>query len=161
MKFNVNCHQHSLGPEKEGLDVFKARIPTIIQKLSSYKWAELLNSTFQEDYEKFFGIFEEIMLEETPLKTPRAAKKNLYLTREAIRIKSQKNKLWRKYTATKSAFDNLKFKRCKNKLRSLTRRLRKDFERKLSANSKHKPKLFWNYAKSRVKTINLGSPSKT
>ena len=54
------------------------------------------------------------MSEETPLKPPRAAKKNLYLTREAIRIKSPKNNLWRK--------------------------------------TKRKPKLFWNYAKSRVKT---------
>ena len=152
MKFKVNCSQHLPGPEQEKLDIFKANIPRIIQKLSAYNWTELLNSSFQEDYETFFSILERIMLEETPLKIPRAAKKNLYLTREANRVKSQKNRLWRKYLSTRSTFDNLKFKRCKNKLRSLTRRLRRDFERKLSANSKHKPKLFWNYAKSRVKS---------
>lgn len=152
MRFSVNCSQHLPSPEQRKLDIFKANIPMVIQKLSEYNWVELLDSTFQEDYEKFFGILEKIMLEETPWKVPRAAKKNLYLTREANRVKSQKNKLWRKYLSTRSAFDNRKFKMCKNKLRSLTRTLRKDFERKLSENSKHKPKLFWNYAKSRLKS---------
>ena len=86
------------------------------------------------------------------MRTPRSVKKNLYMTREANRVKSQKNRLWKKYTATKSTFDNSKYKECKNKLRALTRRLRRDFERSLSANSKYKPKLFWNYAKSRIKS---------
>ena len=152
MKFRVNCNQHLSEPKQQKLNIFKADIPAIIQKLSIYNWTELLNSTFQEDYATFFGILERIMLEETPLRTPRLVKKNLYMTREANRVKSQKNRLWKKYTATKSTFDSSKYKECKNKLRALTRRLRRDFERSLSANSKHKPKLFWNYAKSRIKS---------
>ena len=152
MKFRVNCNQHLSEPKQQKLNIFKADIPAMIQKLSIYNWTELLNSTFQEDYATFFGILERIMLEETPLRTPRSVKKNLYMTREANRVKSQKNRLWKKYTATKSTFDSSKYKECKNKLRALTRRLRRDFERSLSANSKHKPKLFWNYAKSRIKS---------
>ena len=67
-------------------------------------------------------------------------------------MKRQKCYLWRKYLSTKSTFDNTKYKRCKNKLRALTRSLRKNFEMSISINSKSKPKLFWNYAKSRLKT---------
>ena len=97
----------------------------------------------------------------TPLKIPRKVRKNLYMTGEATRAKNKKNRLWRKYKSTKYIFDRNNYKRCKNKFRSLTRRLRKDFERYLSNNSKQKPKMFWNYAKSRLKTReNLSSLKK-
>ena len=58
----------------------------------------------------------------------RSKKLNIYLNNEATRMKNKKQKLWKKYVASKSAEDHEKFVRCKNNLRSLTRTLRKDFE---------------------------------
>ena len=42
--------------------------------------------------------------------------------------------------------------KCKNDLRSLTRSLRRMFEKKLANNSKNNPKPFWPYVKSKLKT---------
>ena len=152
IRFNVKCTQHTFGTETIKRNVFKTNFAGVSEKLSHYDWTELLQSTFHEDYATFFDILKNIMEEETPLKSPRIQKKNLYMTREANRIKRKKNKLWKKYKSTKSTFDRMKFNRCKNELRSLTRNLRKDFEKSLSINSKQKPKLFWSYAKSRLKS---------
>ena len=74
------------------------------------------------------------------------------MTGEAIRLKNKKAKLWKRYLSTRSRFDRVKYTKCKNKLRSLTRTLRSNFEGLLSKNIKEKPKSFWKYAKSRLKT---------
>ena len=42
--------------------------------------------------------------------------------------------------------------KCKNDLRSLTRSLRRMFEKKLANNSKNNPKPFWSHVKSKLKT---------
>ena len=92
------------------------------------------------------------MRKHTPVKTPRKKKKNLYMTRDSVRLKNKKLRLWRKYTKTRGLFDRNNYDQCKNKLRNLTRKLRSDYERKISEGSKEKPKMFWSYAKSRLKT---------
>ena len=152
IRFKVKCNKHTDESEPEKKNVFKTDYAAVIEELAQYNWEELLNSTFQEDYAKFFNKLESSMEKYTPLQTTRRQKKNLYMTREANRQKNKKNRLWRKYKSTKSLFDKNNFNRCKNKLRSLTRRLRKVFEMNLSTNSKQKPKMFWKYAKSRLKT---------
>ena len=55
--------------------------------------------------------------------TYKEGKKNLYMTREADRLKKKKDMLWRKLKPAKSAFDKAKYNHCKNTLRSLTRKL--------------------------------------
>ena len=153
IKFNVKCTKSAEIPETKKRNIFKANYAAIIEQLSQYDWDELLNSNFNKDYETFFGILDQLLEENTPYKTPKKARKNLYMmTREAEKLKIKKNKLWRKYMSTKSAFDKAKFNYCKNSLRSLTRKLRNEFEKELSKMCKEKPKMFWNYAKSRLKT---------
>ena len=74
------------------------------------------------------------------------------MTAEAIRLKNAKSRLWKRYVATKTKFDRDKYIRCKNNLRSLTRKLRRDFEPNVASMIKSKPKVFCKYAKSRFKT---------
>ena len=152
IQFKVKCTQSNALPETKKRNVFKTDYATVIEKLSHYDWDALLNSNFTDDYATFFGILEQLLEDYTPLRPPRKAKKNLYMTREASRFKNKKNKLWRKFKSTNSAFDKTNYNRCKNSFRSLTRRLRREFEINLSAMCKKKPKMFWNYAKSRLKT---------
>ena len=47
--------------------------------------------------------------------------------------------------------DKANYNRCKNDLRSLTRKLRRDFELNLARNVKTKSELFWKYTNSRLK----------
>ena len=54
--------------------------------------------------------------------------------------------------SSRSTFDCNNYVRCKNKFRALSRKLRRDFEINISQNLREKPKVFWSYAKSRLKT---------
>ena len=92
------------------------------------------------------------MEKHSPLNKSPKERKNIDMTAEAIRLKNAKSRLWRRYVATKTRFDRDKYIRCKNNLRSLTRKLRRDFEQNVASMLKSKPNVFWKYAKSRLKT---------
>ena len=88
-----------------------------------------------------------------PKAIQRSKKHNIYLTNEATRMKNKKQKLWKKYVASKSVEDHKKFVRCKNNLRSLTRTPRKYFEKALVNKIKNNSlKPFWSYVQSKLKT---------
>ena len=53
--------------------------------------------------------------------------------------------------STHSSVDLSNFKLVNNQLRSLTRNLRKDYEKKLVQGVKSRPKTFWQYVSSRTK----------
>ena len=53
---------------------------------------------------------------------------------------------------TKTTHDKNAYTRLKNHLRDLTRYLRGVFEHKIAANVKFKPKRFWKYTRSRLKS---------
>ena len=99
----------------------------------------------------FYDVFDNVVKSNIPL-FHATSKKNIYMTREAMRLKNTKYKLWRKYCATRAQTDHDAFVFARNKLRSLTRSLRQDFEQCITTNVKHNPKVFWRYAKSRLKT---------
>ena len=153
LRFNVACGKEEvIREEKESLNIYKCNLEAVIAELGQYDWDDLLTSNFQQDYQVFFDILEKLMRKHTPVKTPRKRKKNLYMTRDSVRLKNKKLRLWRKYTKTKGLFDRRNYDRCKNELRELTRKLRRDYETMISEGSKEKPKMFWSYAKSRLKT---------
>ena len=76
-------------------------------------------------------------------------RKNIYITPQATRLKNKKDKLWKIY---KAVINYSNFTRTKNHLRSLTRSLRYNFEVSIAANCKTKPKQFWAYSNSKLKT---------
>ena len=74
------------------------------------------------------------------------------MTKEALRLRKSKNKHWNKYKISKSLRDHAKFKESRDKLRTTTRKLREQFELQITAGVKTKPKPFWKYVSSRLKT---------
>ena len=87
-----------------------------------------------------------------PKKTLEKKQKSIYLSQDTIKLKDKKAKLWRQYKKTRGNYDLLQYKRAKNKLRSLTRSQRINFENNLAKDIKTQPKKFWAYVKSRTKT---------
>ena len=71
---------------------------------------------------------------------------------DALRLNNKKQKLLKKYASSRSSNVYTKFVKCKNQLRSLTRNLRKNFEKTLASKSKTSPKPFWSYVKSKLKS---------
>ena len=68
-----------------------------------------------------------------------------------MRLRNTKQRMWKRYITTRTNHDKVNYNRCKNDLRSLTRKLRRDFEHYLARIVKTKPKLFWRYTNSRLK----------
>ena len=87
-----------------------------------------------------------------PFKAKQVRKKNIYMTSKAMRLKNKKRRLWKHYITSKSNYDRQKYICCKNDLWAMTRNLRSDFESKLTKMVKSKPKDFWRYVKSRLKS---------
>jgi len=71
---------------------------------------------------------------------------------DALQLKKSKNKLWKRYRTTGCTSDLLKYKAVNNRLRQLTRNLRRINEMNLAMSIESKPKAFRNYVNSRVKT---------
>ena len=99
----------------------------------------------------FYNVFDNAIKENIPVNHA-TSKKNIYMTREAMRLKNTKYRLWRKYCMTRTQSDHDAFACVCNDLRLLTRSLRRNFEQSITANIHHNPKAFWRYAKSRLKT---------
>ena len=133
-------------------NVFKTNYQAVKNELSMHNWRDELNSNFVSDYHTFFDHLLLIMDKHTPLKAQPKTKKGIYMTNEAIRLKNAKARLWKRYLSTRTKFDRENYIRCKNKLRALTRKLQKDLEHNIALTAKEKPKLFWKYAKSKLKT---------
>ena len=133
-------------------NIFKTNYEALKSDLCDYDWMKFLNSNFENDYNNFFSVLKSLLKKYTPLKRPSQAMKSIYLTKEATRLKNAKHRSWKRYKSTQSDHDRRNYVHQKNKLRSLTRNLRRNFERFLSNNMRAKPKNFWRYAKSRLKT---------
>ena len=58
----------------------------------------------------------------------------------AIKHTNKKQKLWTKYTLSRRDTNYVNFVKYKNELRSVTRKLRKEFEISLASRSKSSPK---------------------
>ena len=151
LRFDLSCYKDD-SKEASQPDYNKARYEIIRERLRDIDWPSKLRGSFLEAYSCFESELSGATVGCIPEKVKRKAKKNIYLTTEAIRMKDRKNKLWRRYKRTRSHYDHARFKQAKNQLRSLTRRLRRNFENEIARDAKSFPKKFWSYVKSRTKT---------
>ena len=118
-------------------DIRKTNYDAVKEILGDYDWTGVFNSDFQTNYTCFLDKLFEIVHTHSPLKGPPKRKKNMYMTNEALRLKNRKNKMWKRYQATGGIYDRTSFVSAKNKLRNLTRKLRRDFETKIAQNGHH------------------------
>ena len=95
---------------------------------------------------------KNVMDSHVPLRRMSPQSKNIFMTPHCLKIKKQKKSLWNKYRKSRLDRDLDAYKSCRNKLRSEARRLRGDFEGQIISNIKTKPKTFWMYVNSRLKS---------
>ena len=150
LRFEVKCYQEEYD-ETPVPNYDKADYENIRSKLDNIDWVTLLRGNFNEAYEKFISALDLSMEGNIPNKLKGKKKKNMYLSIEAIRMKDKKNTLWRRYKKSGKHYDLFRYRRVKNQLRSLTRRLRINFENDIARNLKTAPKKYWAYVKSRTK----------
>ena len=142
--------------EKKSPNYHKADLQTIRSRLEDIEWISILRGRFSDAYIEFEAVLERAIKDCIPNKGNGKKRKGIYLTTEAVRLKDKKNKLWRRYKKSGMNYDLRRFRQAKNNLRTLTRRLRLNFERDIAEDSKRAPKKFWSYVKSRTKTRSKG-----
>ena len=151
LNFLLNCYKEEVD-QKPTPNFLKGDYITIRGRLQGVEWVQMLQGEFIESYSAFIQKLGEAMDGCIPNRKTAKMRKSIYLTNEAMRKKDLKNKLWRRYKKTKSTYDYARYKGAKNSLRTLSRRLREEFEKSIAADSKSAPKKFWSYVKSRTKT---------
>ena len=120
--------------------------------LCDVDWESILDTPNTNDaWMLFKTIFQDSVNKHVPTYKLRE-KKSLYSNSEVFSLKKHKNKLWKRYFFTRNPVDLSNFKLVNNQLRSLTHNLKKNYESQLIQNIKSKPKAFWQYVNSRVKT---------
>ena len=153
LRFYLNCYaQHYMSKEIKIPNYYRADYASIRSRLNSIDWEVTLTGSINEDYPVFIEHLDSATKNCIPNRMSPKKKKNLYMTSEALRLKNKKNHLWKRHVRTKSSYDHLAFIKCKNKLRNLTRDLRASYETSVANQIKNKPKVFWRYVNSKLKT---------
>ena len=153
--FDLKCSKELYDEANPTRDYFKGNYENIVNTLDDIDWNTCLQGEIGVSYDNLCSILEQNVADNIPLKSRRNKKKNLYMNRNAMKLKDRKNQLWKNFCQTKSHRDSQNFKRCRDELRCLIRQLRTNFENQLMQNIQQKPKSFWSYANSRLKTRTL------
>ena len=74
--------------------------------------------------------------------------KELGKTRSKIR---RKERLWKRYCATRDGTVHIEYRRLCNQIRNLTRKMRKNVEKNVAKESKQNPKKFWQFVSKNTK----------
>ena len=119
--------------------------------LSGVDWNEMHNMSLENCYQ-YFKLHLANSIEVCSVKKTPRPMKNLYMTREAWKLKRKKNESWSIFSHSHDPLDYIRFSHHRSKLRKLTRKLRRDFEQKLANDMKSNCKAFWRYANSRLHT---------
>ena len=108
-------------------------------------------SSVEGRYRKFKNTLDCGVTSYVPEAKSSQPRRNIYMTSSALQLRKWKNSLWWKSVVTNDPVDKARF-RSRNRLRRLTRQLRKGFEAQLVAEIKSNQKTFWKYSNSRLKT---------
>ena len=151
--FNVICNKQLNKNNCTRRNIFKANFTEIEKNLECIDWNSILTGDISQAYQRFCEALDKATEGNIPVvKGNFKQKNNLFMTKEAFKLRKSKNNHWKKYKISKSRRDHAKFKESRDKLRRTTRRLREQFELQITTSVKPKPKPFWKYVASRLKT---------
>lgn len=152
LQFNFRCYCFPNHPPKPRYNIKQANFDKMRHLLALIEWQDFLTPlNIHSAWSEFTLRFTNIINECIPFDIPRH-KKSIFMTHAALRLKNMKCKLWNKYQRTKSPSDYQLYCQSRNKLRNLTRLLRRKYETKLASNKTSNIKQFWKYINSRLKT---------
>ena len=125
-----------------------------MRQLFNRDWTQVLQSMNPQEA---FDTFEKSLHQATELCIPSKVItdvrrfKLLWMNKQTLRKARKKYYAWIRYLNTKSGEHYQDYIRARNESSHESRRARKDFERKLAAETKANNKGFWNYVNSRRK----------
>ena len=143
----LSSHSHC-----KRFNLHKADFAQMNTMIGNMNWQCLASLDVETGYEVFRDGLSSAVSACVPKARGSKSRRSIYMTSQALRLKRYKNQMWSKYVLTHDTLDLARFRRSRNDLRSLTRKLRRNFESQLATNLKQNPKAFWRYSNSRLKT---------
>jgi len=132
IKFTLNCFPTSQSNNKSQLFSYNfakgdyARARNLINK---FNWEHLFDDlNAEESWNILKDHLNRIVDDCIPKFSGTKKRKHPYITAKVIKLKTQKDHLWRKYSYTQNFDDYLRFAQKRNLIRRLTRQLRVDYE---------------------------------
>ena len=154
LSFMVKCNAERSAEEKEPYrNLNRGDYDHIRQRMRNTHWEENMESeTMSDAWDYFKCTFNTYLDEGIPTQKPGSKPKKLYLNRKALRIRKKKYHHFKRWKMSDQYADYVRYTRERDALRSLTRKLCRDFEMDIAKNIKKNPKAFWKYVKSKLKT---------
>ena len=149
--FQLSCYTQKRKPDDTQLNLNRGNYNKMAKVLNGIQWDSIESTSLEEHYKNFTTVLKRLMLDNIPYVRMRQ-KKSIYMTGVAFKMRNRKHKLWKRYVRSGDEADHKRFVRTRNDLRSLTRSLRRNFERQLVSKLKENVKPFWKYVNSRMKT---------
>lgn len=154
LKFDYLCLPDQQ-PDKYISNFRKANFEKFKEHLS-INWNELFedcNGNVDIMWDKFLTVYTDAEKNCIPKKRVQIGKRNFHfnLDRKALTKRKRKNRLWKRFIATKEQNIYEEYCKCRNQLRRLTRMARKNGEKEIAKKVKSNCKAFWTYVNSKTK----------
>ena len=149
--FNTNLYAETKVNNKPKYAYHRGNYQKINTNLKLIDWENRLENI---NTEHSWTLFEEVMSQEMEENIPksRTKKRKPYINKQAEKKMKKKYYLWKRFKETNLGRDHEEYKKERNSLRDLTRKLQKEFEKDLIKKLNKDPKAFWRYANSKIKT---------
>ena len=151
LAFTVACYTDRHIPSEVTANYYKGNYDLLREMLDRVDWDKMQDMDVHQAYCFFRRSLQAAVDKSVPKTRPRP-RKNIYINRKAMKLKREKACRWSAYIRSHDPIDFARYCSCRNKLRALTRKLRSEFEQKISVELKSNPKVFWRYTNSRMKT---------
>ena len=152
LRFHLSCYTSHVSSYNARLNFHKANFSKLCSIMSTVAWQRLDTLDAEAGNQLFRETLSKAVAECIPTARSSSSRKNIYMTSHALKLKKRKLQLWLRYVHTHDTLDLSRYKTCRNKLRSLTRKLRQRFENQLVGSLKDNPKAFWRYTNTRLRT---------
>ncbi len=152
--FKFNCYQNQ---EKRFKKIFKynrGNYDKLREMMSVHNWEILLeNKKCEEAWEIFYELIIVAMKKCIPLGTNKGRKpgRALWMNDQALKKVKKKTEAFKRYLNSEEGGDYAQYAKARNQARWECRKMKRDFEKKIAAESKSNPKAFYRYANSKLK----------
>ena len=154
LTFQFKCYTELTKHRGTRKNFVRADYENIKKQLNEIQWkAQLEGKTANEQWnyfkEKITNIFDKYVPKKT-IKTDR--KKSIPYNKKVLVKIRKKHHLRRKAIETNDPAVRLQYNKIRNQVRTLTRTITNEYEKKIARNAKEDPKAIWRYINSKSKT---------
>ena len=157
--FSFRCYSTKSITNTTKYQFNKGNYNEIRNELSEHNWSVTLQEqeTIDDMWDKFSNKIKSSIEKHIPKKQYRPGeRKNIKhltpLDQNAIRKIKKKHRAWNRYMETRESHQYRNYCRLRTQVRQLTKKARKNYEKKIADESKDNPKAFWSFANSQTKT---------